>query len=112
MRLRAIRAAAAVAALRQRLRGEPRYSRDTRRSLDHCKLTGSFLDHGVQAPRILHMATLGKALGGYGAFVSGAAPVIEWLMQRARTYMYSTALPPMTAAVATAAVEMLEEDGS
>ncbi len=84
-----------------------------RGSLEHFKATGSFLDHaGVQSPRILHMATLGKALGGYGAFVSGEASVIEWLMQRARTYMYSTALPPMAAAVATAAVEMLEHDGS
>jgi 8-amino-7-oxononanoate synthase len=58
------------------------------------------------------MATLGKALGGYGAFVSGEAPVIEWLMQRARTYMYSTALPPMAAAVAKRAVDLLAADGS
>ena len=71
------------------------------------------LDHfHARSPRILLMATLGKALGGYGAFVAGEAAVIEWLMQRARTYMYSTALPPMAAAAATAAIGMLVEDGA
>jgi len=70
------------------------------------------LDHfGICSPRIVHMATLGKALGGYGAFVSGEGDLIERLMQRARTYMYSTALPPMAAAVATRAVEILSTGG-
>jgi 8-amino-7-oxononanoate synthase len=71
------------------------------------------LDHfHLRYARTVHMATLGKALGGYGAFVSGEAAMIEWLMQRARTYMYSTALPPMAAAVATRAIALLEEDPS
>jgi 8-amino-7-oxononanoate synthase len=65
---------------------------------------------GVRSPRIVYMATLGKALGGYGAFVAGEAPVVEWLMQRARTYVYSTALPPMAAAVATRALDLIDED--
>jgi len=73
-----------------------------RGSLDHWRLSG--------AARVIHMATLGKALGGYGAFVSGEAEVVERLMQRARTYMYSTALPPMAAAVAKRAVELLADD--
>jgi 8-amino-7-oxononanoate synthase len=69
------------------------------------------LDHlQVRSPRIVYMATLGKALGGYGAFVAGEAQVVEWLMQRSRTYIYSTALPPMAAAVAAAAIALLEED--
>ena len=72
-----------------------------RGSLDYWKL---------RHPRVIHMATLGKALGGYGAFVSGEAEVVERLMQRARTYMYSTALPPMAAAVAKRAVELLADD--
>ena len=63
-----------------------------------------------RSPRIVYMATLGKALGGYGAFVAGDAATIEWLMQRARTYIYSTALPPMAAAAARAAIELLEGD--
>lgn len=71
------------------------------------------LDHsGVRSPRLVYMATLGKAFGGYGAFVAGEAPVIEWLMQRARTYIYSTALPPMAAAVAAEALAMLSGDSS
>ncbi|HTS83580.1 MAG TPA: 8-amino-7-oxononanoate synthase [Usitatibacter sp.] len=71
------------------------------------------LEHfGVRSPRIVYMATLGKALGGYGAFVAGEARVVEWLVQRARTYIYSTALPPMAAAVAMRALELLDEDPS
>ena len=71
------------------------------------------LDHlGVRSERIVCMATLGKALGGYGAFVTGPARVVEWLVQRARTYIYSTALPPAVAAVASAAIELLESDGA
>jgi 8-amino-7-oxononanoate synthase len=71
------------------------------------------LEHfGVRSPRIVYMATLGKALGGYGAFVAGDSQAIEWLVQRARTYIYSTALPPMAATVATRALELVHEDPS
>ena len=69
------------------------------------------LEHfDARSPRIVYMATLGKALGGYGAFVAGEPPVIEWLVQRARTYIFSTALPPMAAAVASRALELIDED--
>jgi len=69
------------------------------------------LEHfAVGSPRIIYMATLGKALGGYGAFVAGREQAIEWLLQRARTYIFSTALPPMMAAVATRALELVDED--
>lgn len=40
------------------------------------------------------MGTLGKAFGTFGAFVAGSADLIEFLIQRARTYIYTTALPP------------------
>lgn len=73
---------------------------------------GSLEHFGVSSPRIIYMATLGKALGGYGAFVAGEPEVTEWLVQRARTYVYSTSLPPMAAATATAAIDLLEEDSS
>jgi 8-amino-7-oxononanoate synthase len=67
------------------------------------------LEHfDLQSPRIVYMATLGKALGGYGAFVAGAPEVVEWLLQRARTYIYSTALPPMAPAAAVASMDLLE----
>lgn len=61
----------------------------------------------IKSPRIVYMATLGKALGGYGAFVGASPEVIEWLVQRARTLIYSTALPPMAAAAAMAAMDVI-----
>lgn len=70
---------------------------------------GAPAEFALRSPRILHMATLGKALGGYGAFVAGDPTVIEWLMQRARTYVFSTALPPAIAAVATESLRVIEE---
>jgi 8-amino-7-oxononanoate synthase len=71
------------------------------------------LEHfGITSPRIVYMATLGKALGGYGAFVAGTPALVDWLVQRARTYVYSTALPPMAAAVACAALDLVDEDPS
>jgi 8-amino-7-oxononanoate synthase len=71
---------------------------------------GALAHFGLASPRIVYMATLGKALGGYGAFVAGEQTAIEWLMQRARTYVFSTALPPAAAAVATAALRLVETD--
>lgn len=71
---------------------------------------GTLAHFALASPRIVYMATLGKALGGYGAFVCGEEPVAEWLMQRARSYVFSTALPPMAAAVAVAAIGILEGD--
>jgi len=71
------------------------------------------LEHfGACSPRIVYMATLGKALGGYGAFVAGSDELVEWLLQRARTYIFSTALPASAAATAIAALELLERDRS
>jgi 8-amino-7-oxononanoate synthase len=71
---------------------------------------GALAHAGIRSPRIVYMATLGKALGGYGAFVAGEPGLVEWLMQRARTYVFSTALPPAAAAVATASLRLIEED--
>ncbi len=69
------------------------------------------LEHfGLASPRIVYMATLGKALGGYGAFVAGESRAIEWLLQRARTYIFSTALPPMVAAAAHAAIDLVDAE--
>lgn len=62
-----------------------------------------------QAP--LQLATLGKALGGYGAVVAGEADLIEHLAQTARPYIYTTALPPAQAAAALAAVKLARRDG-
>ena len=73
---------------------------------------GSLEHFGVASERIVYMATLGKALGSHGAFVAGHGAVVEWVLQRARTYVFSTALPAASAAAATAALALLEEDPS
>ncbi len=73
---------------------------------------GTLERFGIRSPRVVYMATLGKALGGYGAFVGAEPDVIEWLMQRARTYIYTTALPPMAAAVAMRAMDLVDSDRS
>jgi len=56
------------------------------------------------------MATLGKALGVGGAFVAGSAALIDGLIQFARTYVYTTAMPPALAAAASAAVDIARAD--
>lgn len=69
------------------------------------------LEHfGLASARVIYMATLGKALGGYGAFVAGADDVVEWLLQRARTLVFSTALPPVAPAVAIAAMDLVDAE--
>jgi len=45
----------------------------------------------------VYMATLGKAMGGFGAFVAGSEELIETLIQKARSYIYTTAMPPAIA---------------
>jgi 8-amino-7-oxononanoate synthase len=57
------------------------------------------------------MATLGKALGVAGAFVAGNAALIDGLVQFARTYIYTTAMPPALAATASAAVDIARFEG-
>ncbi len=56
------------------------------------------------------MATLGKALGTAGAFVAGSAALIEGLVQFARTYIYTTAMPPALAAATLAAVDLARRE--
>jgi 8-amino-7-oxononanoate synthase len=55
----------------------------------------------------LVMGTFSKALGGYGAFAATDPTVADWLVNRCRSFLYSTALPPSMAAAALKAVELL-----
>jgi 8-amino-7-oxononanoate synthase len=56
--------------------------------------TGSLAEQGLKATDVdIYMGTLGKGLGGYGAFVAGSEEMIEYLIQFARPYIYTTALP-------------------
>lgn len=56
------------------------------------------------------VGTLGKAFGSFGAFVSGSDTLIEFLIQSARPYIYSTALPPAVAAASRAALALIRSD--
>jgi len=56
------------------------------------------------------MATFGKALGGYGAFIAGPDPLIEMLLQRARPYIYTTALPPALAVTAKTGLAIMRDE--
>jgi 8-amino-7-oxononanoate synthase len=56
------------------------------------------------------MGTLGKALGSAGAFVAGDDTLVEGLIQGARNYIYTTAMPPAVACAALAAVRLLDEE--
>jgi 8-amino-7-oxononanoate synthase len=72
---------------------------------------GSLIEAGLtegEAPIL--MATLGKALGCSGAFVAGSATLIEGLTQFARTYIYTTAMPPALAAAAHCAVSLARNE--
>jgi 8-amino-7-oxononanoate synthase len=72
---------------------------------------GSLADAGLtpsDAP--LLMATLGKALGVAGAFVAGSAILIDGLVQFARSYAYTTAMPPALAAAASAAIDLARSE--
>lgn len=56
------------------------------------------------------IGTFGKALGSFGAFVAGDAALIELLLQRARTYIYTTALPPAVAAATRKALQLVQRE--
>jgi 8-amino-7-oxononanoate synthase len=55
----------------------------------------------------VQMGTLSKALGASGGYICGSRRLIEWLINRARSFIYSTAPPPAIAAAALAAVDFL-----
>src|SRR3989344_5657559 len=63
------------------------------------------------APPVILMGTLGKALGVFGAFVAGEVALIETLIQQARTYIYTTALPPAVAEAVRASLRIAREEG-
>ena len=56
------------------------------------------------------MCTLGKAVGTFGAFVAGSPVLIESLLQRARTYIYTTALPPAVAAATRESLRVMRDE--
>jgi len=70
---------------------------------------GSLSHFNLKSPRIIMMATLGKAAGVAGAFVAGEQVVIDYLIQKAKSYVYSTPAPPALSATLTASVKLIEQ---
>jgi len=69
---------------------------------------GSLAHFGLPpSPRLILMGTLGKAAGVSGAFVAGDRRVIEWLTQRARPYIFTTASSPVIAAALLASLDLI-----
>lgn len=86
--------------------------------VDEAHATGVFGPHGgglVEEAGLvdhvdIHMGTLGKALGGIGAYVAGSRALIDWLVNRARSFVYTTGMPPASAASALAALDLVERE--
>jgi 8-amino-7-oxononanoate synthase len=71
---------------------------------------GSSYATGIGKDIPLQMGTLSKAIGGYGGYLCASAAVIDLIRNRARTFIYSTGLPPATVAAAIAALDIIEHD--
>ncbi|MEW6427234.1 MAG: 8-amino-7-oxononanoate synthase [Thermodesulfobacteriota bacterium] len=86
--------------------------------VDEAHATGIFGDNGgglasdpaVAADVDLAMGTFSKALGSYGAYVAGSRTIIDALINRARSFIFSTALPPAVIGASQAALEVMEEE--
>lgn len=72
---------------------------------------GSLERWGVEREVDVVMGTLGKALGTAGAFVAGSVVLREWLMNRARSFVFTTGTPPALAAATLAALEIARGEG-
>jgi len=73
---------------------------------------GGVVEHyglGIEQVPIL-MGTLGKAFGSFGAFVAGSEALVETLIQQARSYIYTTAMPPAIAAATLASLRLAEQE--
>lgn len=65
---------------------------------------------GLVSERLIYMATLGKAAGVSGAFVAGSGALVETLLQNARSYIYTTATPPLLAHALLTSLRIIEEE--
>ena len=58
----------------------------------------------------IQMGTLGKALGGFGAYVAGSQALRELLINRCRSFIFTTSLPPAVMAMAIAAIDLIKKE--
>jgi 8-amino-7-oxononanoate synthase len=75
----------------------------------HGKGSFSHFDLSLGDP-VIYMGTLGKAFGTFGAFVAGSDTLIETLLQTARTYIYTTALPPAVAKATRESLRIVQSE--
>ena len=69
------------------------------------------VEHFGLAGRVhIQMGTLGKALGSFGAYAAGSRELIDVLINRSRSFIYSTALPPSVCAASLAAIDVLDQE--
>ena len=71
---------------------------------------GAMSHFKLNSPRIIYMATLGKAAGVAGAFVAAEQVVIDTLLQAARSYIYTTASPPALSVAVLASLKLIREE--
>jgi glycine C-acetyltransferase/8-amino-7-oxononanoate synthase len=71
---------------------------------------GSVAAAGLSGEVDVVVGTLGKSLGSYGAYVCADTEVVDYLVNRARPFVFSTALPPASVGAAAAALELLESE--
>lgn len=68
---------------------------------------GAVHEAALRAPNLIYVGTLGKAAGVAGAFVVAHASAIEWLLQKARPYIFTTAAPPAVAHAVSASLALI-----
>jgi 8-amino-7-oxononanoate synthase len=71
---------------------------------------GAAVHMGVEGRATVTMGTLSKALGGFGAFVAGESTVRQYFLNTARSFIFTTALPPAVVAAALAALAVLRRE--
>ena len=72
------------------------------------KTGGGTTEHfGLENRGVIQMGTLSKAIGGLGGYVAGSAVLIDFLINRARSFIFTTGLPPATLAGASAAIDVI-----
>lgn len=71
---------------------------------------GVVAEMGLRERVLVQMGTLGKALGGFGAYVAGKRNLRELLINRCRSFIFTTALPPVMMAIAITAIDLLEKE--
>lgn len=73
---------------------------------------GTAYQFGVHEKIDIQLGTLSKAVGVMGGYIAGSGPLIDWLIQRARPFLFSTGHPPAVAAAVLAALELMDTDPS